>query len=173
MLHSIICDPDYFSCLERVRESLKGGADSETLPFAEDYSRLFSQERLPSNMGNLNHFLNVVSMMAHLINYFEIEQGKRSLTLMLAAYYHDIGKTVINHRHAMEGGFIFKNIKASGLIKLERLYASHGVTFTHEDLLYISALIERHDLFGTLSNGENSYYPLHAIPRAFPLTSHI
>ncbi len=144
------------------------------------------------NEGNYNHFINVVSSIARLINYFsnnenakkvlsnhlsENESNKlakiisydekdtlRIFTLMLAAFYHDLGKTVINRRHGMEGFIILSNHKSKSWYQLKQIggkYIDEKYRyFEREDLLFVSELVLNHDVFGTLSTGESAYQKL-------------
>jgi len=96
----------------------------------------------------------------------DINCKKRILQLMLAAYYHDIGKTVDYHRHGMEGANILANhtTRAVGQFN-EILKAYHSglsdkddkFIFDKDDLLQISHIVFYHDQFGTLGTGEAGY----------------
>jgi hypothetical protein len=138
--------------------------------------------------GNYNHFLNVIAALSHLIVYFtgkkndhkpwfekEIGSGywdsiaytagpsERIFKLMLAAYYHDIGKTIVDHRHAMEGYNILSSYQSHVLkdfFTLANKCNEFPFNFSREDLLYIADLVFYHDLYGTLSTGENGYMRL-------------
>lgn len=147
------------------------------------------------NYGDFNHFVNVVAATARLIEHFsktentveifdqiEIDEKKRqhlaaqlsfkpssirSFKLLLAAFYHDIGKTVEIHRHGMEGANIFANHTTRAVYQLQRIVEAYrkktpgiNLHFEKEDLLFISHLIYYHDQFGTLGTGESSYLRL-------------
>jgi hypothetical protein len=138
--------------------------------------------KLSQNGGNFNHMVNVTAAMAHLIRYFSAawQHGltyrpydpggdKRTLRLMMATYYHDIGKVIVNRRHAVEGMGLFAERKASTQNQLERIFERHGFTWTSSDCGYLSALIGSHDTFGTLTTGENGLFSLLDAARAFAL----
>lgn len=149
------------------------------------------------NYGNYCHFINVVAATARLIEYFSepdntcavLDQlgtgmhkpkgsaaalsfpktpNLRTFVLMLAAFYHDIGKTVESHRHGMEGANILANHTTSAVYQLQTIvqqYQKQGLIdeedhFDRDDLLFISRLIFYHDQFGTLGTGESNYLRL-------------
>lgn len=142
------------------------------------------------NSGNYNHFVNVVGALAHLVHFFSKENDEainilseysfvkenekdefkeiffdgepnlRTLKLMLAGFFHDIGKTVVDHRHAMEGYIILSSYKSKDLSQFSELYKGQEPDLDRDDLLFIADLTNHHDLFGTLSNGENGYMKL-------------
>jgi hypothetical protein len=152
------------------------------------------------NVGNYNHFVNIVAACARLIQFFsEIKnfdelqmtsdaagvEGKkllnalvygkgttheemRRLMLLLAAFYHDLGKTVVTHRHAMEGAMIIAGHPTKSLYHLGRIMKKRlGVDLSREDLLFIGDLLNHHDQFGTLSTGETGYVRLTSIVDGF------
>jgi hypothetical protein len=86
----------------------------------------------------------------------------RTFRLMLAAFYHDIGKTIVNHRHGMEGANILADNSSVALYQIEEIVKKYHprITFTREDLMFISELLLFHDHFGTLSTGETGYIHL-------------
>lgn len=86
----------------------------------------------------------------------------RSLKLMLAAFYHDIGKTVVDHRHGMEGAFILADHTMRSLYQMRSIAEAYsaGNPWEREDLLEISNFLYFHDSFGTLGTGESSYTAL-------------
>lgn len=144
------------------------------------------------NYGNYCHFINVVAALSHLVYFFsndnnstwfnrqfnEIENAwapikynknadLRKFRLMLAGFYHDIGKTIVDHRHAMEGYMILSSYQSGALMDftlLSKQYKHDGLNDTYnldrEDLLFIADLVYYHDVFGTLSTGENGYVRL-------------
>ena len=102
------------------------------------------------NEGNFKHFSNVVAATARLIKFFsgqanlntvfrgacsgenevhfvepytnENPKGKlRIFRLMLAAYYHDIGKTIVDRRHGMEGSIILSDHATQSLYDLKQI----------------------------------------------------
>ena len=138
------------------------------------------------NRGDYNHFVNVVMAVARLIKYFsepsklsEIlkndtkqkdysdlanmmsfneKPDKRTFNLMLAAFYHDLGKTVDYHRHGMEGATILSNNVIDAVSRFQDILESYNdPSFDRDDLLFISLLVSYHDLFGTLGTGEAGY----------------
>ncbi|MEJ2622857.1 MAG: HD domain-containing protein [Candidatus Thiodiazotropha sp.] len=146
--------------------------------------------------GDYNHFLNVVAVLARLIDYFsdpdhicdllvkpgsgnsadeigayremadmlvyEKEADMRVLRLMFSAYYHDIGKTVVYHRHAMEGASILAGHTSIAYLQLNEIVKSYnrGWDFDRDDLMFIANMVYYHDQFGTLSTGEAGYLRL-------------
>lgn len=146
------------------------------------------------NLGNYNHFVNVVAAIVRVIKYFSrnrnleikwIFQGyknffsdyfenilysntpnKRTILLVLAAFFHDLGKTVVDHRHGVEGGIIIEDHAAEACSELNTIfnnYTNNVIELDYEDLIYISNLLHFHDLFGNLSTGEDNYVNLIAI----------
>jgi hypothetical protein len=148
------------------------------------------------NVGNYNHFVNVVAVSARLINLFSEKetvsrilggsqdtgekkasagnsdllssleynqrQFLRTFNLMLAAFFHDLGKTIVDRRHALEGSIILTDHSTTSwytLRKIAKIYDSEN-EFEREDFLFIAELLLYHDLFGTLSTGESSYMKL-------------
>ncbi len=94
--------------------------------------------------------------------------SRRTLKLMLAGFFHDIGKSVVDHRHAMEGSIILSSYKSKDLYQFSKLSEKlapkskkpkngEDPFLDRDDLLFIADLIDCHDLFGTLSTGENGY----------------
>jgi hypothetical protein len=90
------------------------------------------------------------------------EPDMRSFKLMLAAFYHDIGKTVVDPRHAMEGAVILAYHTTSARYRLHQIVRQYGLhyEFERDDLFYVSDLVLFHDHYGTLSTGEDGYLPL-------------
>ena len=95
-------------------------------------------------------------------------QTHRVFNLMLSAFYHDIGKTVVDHRHGMEGAIIFFNHPSRSAYQLREIYKVYkerygnrsGRDFNKDDIYFIAHMIEFHDFFGTLSTGETGYAKL-------------
>lgn len=100
-------------------------------PFTDRFQKYFRKDK----EGNLHHFENVTAATARLIAYFqnyanvidlfkqaprptkheiedldalceEIMYEERDMRTCFAAFYHDIGKTQVDHRHGMEGAMI-------------------------------------------------------------------
>lgn len=138
------------------------------------------------NNGNYYHFVNVVMAAARLIRYFSnpdkiasrlpIEPypdardvlcypkspSVRTFKLMLAAFYHDIGKAIVAHRHGMEGSLIIEDYTTRSLAQLDAIAREYGGegrdhSLEREDVLQIGDLLYYHDSFGTLGTGESSY----------------
>ena len=153
------------------------------LPSEDPAGYLLTTEN-SANLGNYNHMVNVVAAGAHLIHYcsqmrfdniadsinaYAPKGDKRTLRLMTAAYYHDIGKVIVNRRHAVEGMSLFAEQKASMRNQFEQFYGGHDFKWTSCDCAYISALIGSHDVFGTISTGENGYFSLASVVQEFAL----
>ena len=87
--------------------------------------------------------------------------SKRVFKLLLAAFYHDMGKTIDYHRHGMEGANIITNhtsFAVQSLREISENYAEHNNwRFERDDLLFIALLVYYHDQFGTLGTGEAGY----------------
>lgn len=142
------------------------------------------------NIGDYNHFLNVVGACARLMKYFSdgkaannfdfindknlseilaykfvgTDEKMRNFMLLLAAFYHDLGKTVVYHRHAMEGAMIVAGHPTKSLYHLSLITKDIlDKELTREDLLFIGDLLNHHDQFGTLSTGETGYIRLTSI----------
>lgn len=83
----------------------------------------------------------------------------RTFKLMLAAFYHDIGKTIVNHRHGMEGAFIIADHTTKSLFYLNEIVRKYypNAEWKRDDLLSIADFLYYHDFFGTLGTGESSY----------------
>ena len=114
------------------------------------------------NAGNYHHFVNVTAATAHFVHHYigmgemKADEKRRLLTLMLAAFYHDVGKTVCDRRHAVEGKAFFAEPKASTQFHFTQIFASHGLTLKPENLHKLAILVGAHDLCGTMATGENS-----------------
>lgn len=150
------------------------------------------------NAGNYYHFVNVVAALARLIIYFqdpknvdyvfaansdghlklhEHDRGllvydkipsMRTFRLMLAGFYHDLGKTVTDPRHSMEGAIVLAHHTTQNRHKLDKIAKRYNKLFEFErdDLLFIADLVLFHDQYGTLSTGEDGYMALvYAIDR--------
>jgi hypothetical protein len=93
----------------------------------------------------------------------------RTFKLLLAAFYHDIGKTVDYHRHGMEGAIILASHTTQAVNEIKQIVDTyrelHKITnknfeFDRDDLLFISNLIFYHDQYGMLGTGEAGYLRL-------------
>lgn len=169
----------------------------------EDLLKLKDKENCSKNLGNFNHFVNVVICLARLIQYFShldsyirklqfIPEGlmddceisnddiayqlnssgyMRIFQLMLSGFYHDLGKTIIDQRHSIEGEIIFLADKTStALFKLHKIVKSYkrancdifdkDEIYERDDLTLISKMVLYHDQFGTLGTGEDGYLRL-------------
>jgi hypothetical protein len=153
------------------------------LPFAKLFCTFFAQytRKKPGdpeiiensdNFGHYNHFCNVIAAMAHILVYAQshrealLPEGdadvdrsfseQRRLDNLLIALYHDIGKTIIPRRHAMEGKSLFAEPKASVRYRFETIFAAYpGGAFSPQTLSLYAECIGAHDLIGTISTGEN------------------
>ncbi len=153
------------------------------LPFEKNYEEMFGQAAKASPeaaavildksvVGHYNHFCNVNATMAHMLVYAEkhmdallpkgekgVERAfsnRRKLDNMFKAYYHDVGKTIISRRHAVEGSALFAEPKASVRFRFEGIFAQYDVGDADSRTLADYALnIGAHDLIGTISTGEN------------------
>jgi hypothetical protein len=167
------------------RDPPKNANNILTLRFNSDKGN----ENYSKNFGNFNHFVNVAMATARIIMYFGDQKrislilktdrkdpaaaknvlpatlsyqgtpNARTFKLMLASFYHDIGKTIVNHRHGMEGAFIIADHTTRSLAQLDTIIKKYSkkVSLEREDLLEISNLLSYHDSFGTFGTGESSY----------------
>ncbi|MDR0974593.1 MAG: hypothetical protein LBL80_02745 [Ruminococcus sp.] len=153
------------------------------LPFAKQYQDFWGHyarkksdapETIENsdNVGHYNHFCNVVAAMAHIIAYAKAHPDKflpenensaektfstkRKLDNMLTAFYHDIGKTIIFHRHAMEGKSLLAEPKASVRYRFETIFTEFSdCELSPQTLAVYGGFIGSHDMFGTIGTGEN------------------
>ena len=173
LLASVSNFADFADAMDLLGQAyLKGYYDSSIpLPFADQLKELW-KERDPKkkeqgiggskNLGHFNHMCNVVGTMAHVINYAknkpklygEFDQ-QRKILLMLLAFYHDLGKTIIPRRHAIEGKVLLKEPKASVQYRFNEIFKSHRIEMPRKTLPYLALLVGAHDMFGTISTGEN------------------
>jgi hypothetical protein len=85
----------------------------------------------------------------------------RTFKLMLAGFYHDIGKSIEYARHAMEGAIILASHTTYSRSKLNDIsQLLYQEKFERNDLLFIADLVLYHDQYGTLSTGEDGYLQL-------------
>ena len=112
------------------------------------------------NIRQPNYFLNEIT--------YKKDVDMRTFKLMLSAFYHDIGKTVVVHRHGMEGAVILNDHNSDSWYNLRQICYASGIDSEFErcDLLYLSDMLRYHDFFGTLSTGEAGYIKLAEIINA-------
>lgn len=105
--------------------------------------------------------LNGIDLLFEKISY-HTEPDMRTFKVMLAAFYHDIGKTIVNPRHGMEGAIIIEDHTSASRYRLDRVvkYYDKEYEFGPNDWMFISDLLLFHDQFGTLSTGEDGYMQL-------------
>ena len=154
--------------------------------YCEELFRLKKGEKgnYSQSYGNYYHFVNVVAALARLIMYFHDKEsirglvqdrsrdynalaygqhpGTRTFKLMLAGFYHDVGKAVVDPRHAMEGAVVLVHHTTKGrhqLYQIAKIY-NPSEEFERDDLLFVADLVRYHDHFGTVGTGEDSYLPL-------------
>jgi hypothetical protein len=161
----------------------KTGVKELDLPFAKQFQGFLNQysRKKPSdpetieysdNVGHYNHFCNVVAAMAHIIVYAEAHpevfipehddsvektfSAQRKLDNMLTAFYHDIGKTIIFRRHAIEGKSLLTEPKASVRYRFETIFNEFpDCELSPQTLSRYGEFIGSHDMFGTIGTGEN------------------
>lgn len=88
--------------------------------------------------------------------------NKRTFQLMLAGFYHDIGKSITAPRHGMEGHAILTfhtTLACEQLSNILRRYNTEE-TFSREDLFNLANFLLHHEQFGTLGTGEDGYLRL-------------
>jgi len=93
---------------------------------------------------------------------YEQKPCMRTFKLMLAAFYHDIGKTIVDPRHGMEGAIILADHTTSSRYQLSEIARDYNNDYDldRDDLLFISDLLFYHDQYGTLGTGEDGYLRL-------------
>jgi hypothetical protein len=114
------------------------------------YNLGISEERQPRLMERAR---NIV---------YETIPDMRTFKLMLAAFYHDLGKTVANPRHGMEGSLILEFHSSQSPYQLNQIVLGSNIDrqFESDDLLFIAEFLKYHDKYGTLSTGEDGYLQL-------------
>jgi hypothetical protein len=175
----------YHEAMESVRQAYltgkyKENGESFDLPFAAQWNALFPNGEVGGNAGHYNHFCNVTAAMAHIITYAHNNPDKipcggftpqRKLDCMMAAFYHDIGKTVVipvPRRHGVEGKALFAEPKASVKFRFEEISGRYpGCRIDFLTLSYYAELIGAHDIHGTISTGENGLLSLACIIERF------
>jgi hypothetical protein len=121
--------------------------DKET-PFCEDF------RRLSGDTGSFNHFVNVTTAIIHVMDYAEKHlnfsiSNERKLYNIAAAFFHDLGKTKRNRRHAVIGACMLETAD-------EKTKAAFDKFVPGEKLPYFAAIVNFHDVFGMVSCGEGS-----------------
>jgi hypothetical protein len=185
--------PGFTDAIKAVRQSYLTGkyainGKELELPYAKSFITFFGKQtnkpdlskciENSDNYGHYNHFCNVVASMAHILHYAEHNMKaylpdeaftpQRKLDCLFTAYYHDIGKTIIPRRHAVEGKALLAERKASVIHLFEAIFAQHPDC--NLSALTLSVYTERigaHDLFGTLSTGENGLLSLCGVVNIF------
>jgi hypothetical protein len=141
--------------------------------------------------GDYNHFVNVVAATARIIAYFnDIEHVQkvcthanitekvfedfasvvtyaelpdtRTFRVMLAAFMHDIGKTVVYERHGMEGECIIEDHSDLACGQISAILKKHtaNARFGSDDMQLLATFVYYHEQFGTLWTGEEDYLRL-------------
>lgn len=102
-----------------------------------------------------------LSVISETINYDDTP-NERTLKLMFGAFYHDLGKTVTDPRHGMEGSILMSFHTSETLCQFDQIFKSHDPLYSFDviDLSYISTLLNFHDSYGTLSTGEDGWVQL-------------
>ena len=150
----------------------------------EDLDKPYDPTRPLQSPWVYHHMGNVIAAMAHILKYAGIHADRflpkeeddvdrsfteqRKLDLLHLAYYHDIGKCIISRRHAVEGKALFTEPKASVHYRFEqifRAYETYGISLSDETIPFYAELIGAHDIFGTISTGENGLLSLCGIIR--------
>lgn len=103
-----------------------------------------------------------VELYAETVAFDNTNSGLRIFILMLTAFLHDIGKTIVYHRHGMEGATIISEHTSVSWYRLKQIAKEYNLNaqLEREDLLFIADLIDYHDQFGTLATGESGYQRL-------------
>jgi len=93
---------------------------------------------------------------------YDSEPGMRTFNLMLAGFYHDIGKTITGPRHGMEGYTILAFHTSRARYQINQIVKKYNKNyeFLRDDLLNVANMVFFHDQFGTIGTGEDSYMRL-------------
>jgi hypothetical protein len=135
--------------------------------------------------GDYKHFVNVVAALARLIRFFHHNNNavvfgnridvnallyknvpnQRTFALMLAGFFHDIGKTIVDSRHAMEGATILEHHTTRSPALLHNIVKQYSkdFSFDRDTLTMVADFVLFHDQYGTMSTGEDGYLQLVAI----------
>jgi hypothetical protein len=137
-------------------EFLNAYKSNNNIPFAKELQTLANTK---GKDGNINHFVNVIFAMRHLMDYavkelgFAIENDRRLLGI-IAAFYHDLGKTKIDHRHALVGSIMLENAASDTIASFSVISSDHSKIA--DKLPLIAVIVRYHDVFGMSSTGEAS-----------------
>jgi hypothetical protein len=117
---------------------------------------LFKQSYHPTK-----HELEDLKSLCKTVSYGDIPD-MRTFKLMLAAFYHDLGKTVVDHRHGMEGAIILTDNTTQSQYQLGSMAKKYSTAYAlgRDDISFFSDLLFYHDQFGMLSTGESGYLRL-------------
>ena len=194
MLVALMEEKTFLDGMEKIKDSYwpSGKYFTDTvcygLPFSQWFMSLFEQQKpgtVPdgikssANLGNYHHMINVVACAAHLIHHYTGEEKPyadgadyRKLTLMLSAYYHDVGKVIVNHRHDIEGKNFFMDPQAPVSFLFTEIFAHYGMTIKPETFSVIAEMVGAHAIFGTVSTGENGLICLADVIKRLSTLSH-
>ncbi|MDJ0692344.1 MAG: HD domain-containing protein [Xenococcaceae cyanobacterium MO_188.B32] len=119
--------------------------------------KIFEQpESPPKNEQTKEFYQNLGDILI-----YDKEPSFRTFKLMLAGFYHDIGKSIQYARHAMEGAIILDSHTTYSRYRLNVIsQKTYKQNFERNDLFFIADLVLYHDQYGTLSTGEDGYLQL-------------
>ncbi len=122
---------------------------------------LLAKTEMTPDSVEYSHEQKSLEKLCEIVTY-QKENKLRILKLMFSSFYHDLGKTIVDERHGMEGAIILSDHSSKSWYQLNRIASKYELQeeFEHEDLLFISDMLLYHDLFGTLSTGESGYLKL-------------
>jgi hypothetical protein len=128
------------------------------IPFTSEFQELANT---PGKDGNINHFVNVIFAMRHLMDYAEKNLGfaidhHRRIFNIVAAFYHDLGKTKVFHRHALMGSIMLESMDRRTDTEFSTLPAADYRKIIEADLPLLAVIVRFHDVFGMCSTGEAS-----------------
>lgn len=116
--------------------------------------------------------------------HFDIETRKisyhddrgRIFRLLVSTFYHDVGKTIVSHRDALEGAILiafhardFLRVFCSILTQSAGEYYDfpEGVLLDKDDVILIEDLVHYHNLYGMMATGETGYVALSEVVDSF------
>jgi hypothetical protein len=153
---------DYFKDVKNVQKLLGCSSNIDHRKAKNTvYETIKRQEELTEKENQLRERQEQLTKWAENIAY-EAIPNMRTFKLMLAAFYHDLGKTVANPRHGMEGSLILEFHSSQSPYQLNQIVQESRIDeeFGRDDLLFIAEFLKYHDKYGTLSTGEDGYLQL-------------
>jgi hypothetical protein len=109
-------------------------------------------------VSKFNHNVNVITALIHVMDYAERHldfsiSRERKLNNIVAAYFHDLGKTKQKSRHAVIGASMLETADEAAKAAFDKFIPGKNLS---EKLPYFAAVVNFHDVFGMVSCGEGS-----------------